>query len=321
MTVLQIPEPGRAEWREAPDPEPGPGEILLDVSGVTTCPHWDLHVFDGEPMFADRPFAYPYVAGEPGHEAVGRVAVLGDGVDDLALGQRVAVWRDPGGRRQGCYASLAPVEAAHVLPVPEALDDSDLAPLELAMCVQVTFDQLAERGGVGGARVGVSGLGPAGLIAVQLAKANGAREVVAIDPVPERRALGRELGADRVLPPERGRFSAGRAGASACDVAIDTTGLVSAIEFLIERTADTVALFGVLREPVRFPPSHWWGGFALLGYGEHNRAAAERALGRVVEGSLRLAPLVTHTLPLSRYAEGVERLRRKEAIKILFVPE
>ena len=318
MKLLQIDAPDRAVWREAPRPEPGPGEVLLKVSAVSTCPQWDLHIFGGEPMFADRPLSYPYVPGEPGHEAVGEIVALGEGVPSPALGSRVATWRDPGGRRQGCYAEFATVEAEHVLPVPEHLSDADLAPLELAMCVQVSFDQLIERGGIQGKRVGICGLGPAGLIAVQMAKAYGAREVVALDPLEDRRALALTLGADAALPPDAEAFPSGRTGALAVDTGLDTTGLKGAIEFLIARTNETVALFGVLRERVGFGPEHWWGGFALLGYGEHNRGAAERALALITSGSLRLAPLVTHTLPMSRYSEGVELLRRKEAIKVLF---
>ena len=320
MKLLQVVEPGRAEWREAPRPSPEPGEVVLKVSGISTCPHWDLHILDGEPMFEDRPLTYPYVPGEPGHEVVGEVVALGEGVSGLSVGTRVATWRDPGGRRQGCYAQYAAVDAEHVLPVPSDLDDADLAPLELAMCVQVSFDQLITRDGIRGKRVGISGLGPAGLIAVQMAKAYGAREVVAFDVLEDRRELGLQLGADTVLPPDAERFPAGRGGSMAFDTGLDTTGLKVAIEFLIERTKQTVAIFGVLREHVGFGPEHWWGGFALMGYGEHNREAAERALDLVESGSLRLAPLVTHRLPITRYHEGVDLLRSKEAIKVLFDP-
>lgn len=320
MKVLQIEQPGHAAWRDAPVPEPEDGEVLLRVSGVTTCPHWDLHILDGEPMFADRPLEYPYVSGEPGHEVVGEVVALGEGVVELTVGTRVAAWRDPGGRRQGCYAEFVAVDAEHVLAVPDDLSDADLAPLELAMCVQVSFDQLIARGGIRDKRVGISGLGPAGLIAVQMAKAYGACEVVAIDPLEERRVLGLMLGADTVLSPDAERFPAGRTNEVTLDTGLDTTGLKVAIEFLIERTNETVAIFGVLREHVGFGPEHWWGGFALLGYGEHNLGAAERALALVERGALRLAPLVTHTLPLSLYREGVELLRSKEAIKVLFKP-
>ena len=327
MYLLQVEAPGRAVWVARPRPVPQTGEVLVRVSGVTTCPHWDLHILDGVPMFEDRPLHYPYVPGEPGHEAVGEVAACGEGVEHLPVGTRVAAWRDPGGRRQGCYAQYVALAAEDVLPVPavensspdeSASDDAAWAALELAMCVQVSFDQLRARRGVRDRRVGVNGLGPAGLIAVQMAKAYGAREVVGFDPVEARRDLAAALGADRTLHPDA--FGADRAGPEALDTALDTTGLQHAVEALMHRTRETVALFGVLREAVRFGPEFWWGGFALLGYGVHNRDAARRALRLIERGALRLAPLVTHRLPLTRYREGVELLRRKRAIKVLFSP-
>ena len=58
----------------------------------------------------------------------------------------------------------------------------------------------------------------------------------------------------------------------------------------------------------------------MLGYGSHNRNAAEQAYGLIEKGNLDLAPLITRRLPLSQYTEGVSLLRNREAIKILFVP-
>lgn len=318
MKLLQVEAPGVAVWKEVPRPEPRADEVLVRITGVTTCPHWDLHILDGVPMFADRPLTYPYVPGEPGHEAVGEVVAVGAAVTELTVGMRVAAWRDPSGRRQGCYAQYVAVRAADVLPVSDDLSDAALAPLELAMCVQVSFDQLLARGAFEGKRIGISGLGPAGLIAIQMARAYGAEEVVAFDLIPERRALALELGADHALHPKT--FQEGRDGPGALDLALDTTGLKVSIEYLMAHTRKSVAIFGVLRETIDFGPAHWWGDFALLGYGEHNRAAAERALALIQAGQLDLEPLVTYRLPLTRYIEGVELLRRKTAIKVLFHP-
>ncbi|MBN1138800.1 MAG: zinc-binding dehydrogenase [Anaerolineae bacterium] len=320
MRQLQIVEPGRAVWGEAPLPQPGPGEVLVKVLGVTTCPHWDLHLMRGEPMFVGQTLTYPYTPGQPGHEATGEIAALGVGVSAPAVGTRVAVWRDPGHHRPGCYAQYVCVDVDNVIAVPEGLPVSAIAPLELAMCVQVSFDLLLPIDAVCGKRFGVSGLGPAGLVAVQMAKAYGARQVVGIDPLPARRALAARLGADRVLPPDAGAFPPSRGGDQALDAAIDCTGLKASIEFLMDRTRQAVAIFGVLREDVLFGARHW-GGLSLLGYGRHNRPAAERALGLVAQGQLDLAPLVTHTLPLDRYEEGIALLRIQEAIKICFLPQ
>ena len=81
-----------------------------------------------------------------------------------------------------------------------------------------------------------------------------------------------------------------------------------------------MTLFGVLRDHVGFGPSHWYGGFSLVGYGEHNVDSARRALDYLVAGSVRLDPLITHRMHFTEYERGVEMLARKEAIKILFSP-
>ncbi|MSU49855.1 MAG: hypothetical protein EXS37_12350 [Opitutus sp.] len=322
MKVLQIESPGRAVWKDAPVPSPAAGEVLVRVEAVATCPQWDLHIFGGQPMFPGTPLVYPYLPGQPGHEATGVVEALGAGVTTLRVGARVAVWRDTGRRPQGFYAQFNAFPADSLLEVPADLGAAEIASLELAMCVEVSFQQLAALGGIAGRRIGLSGLGPAGLVAVQLARAHGAAEVVGIDPVAERRALALALGAHRVVAPDAELWPASRGDdALTLDDAIDLTGVPASIEFLMDRTRRCVALFGVLREQVRFAPRHLFGpGLILMGYGEHNRAAAETALRFIVERTLRLAPLVTHTLPFSRYAEGVELLRRKEAIKVLFDP-
>jgi threonine dehydrogenase-like Zn-dependent dehydrogenase len=321
MKLLQIEAPGRAVWKDAPLPAPAADEVRVRIEAVATCPHWDLHILGGQPMFPGSELAFPYLPGQPGHEAVGAIDAVGAHVKDFTPGDRVAVWRDSGRRPQGCYAEYNVLRAADVIVVPKTLAAADIASLELAMCVEVSFQQLARLGGVAGRRVGLSGLGPAGLVAVQLARAHGAAEVIGIDPVPERRALAEKLGAHRTMAPDAQQWPASRSE-NALDDAIDLTGVPASIEFLMDRTRRCVALFGVLREHVHFRSAHLFGpGLILMGYGDHNRAAAETALRFITEGKLRLAPLISATLPLSRYADGVELLRRKAAIKVLFRPE
>ncbi len=320
MKILQIESPGHAGWIDAPVPTPGPGEVLVRVLGVATCPHWDLHIFGGQPMFPGMTLSYPYIPGAPGHEAAGDVVALGPGATKLRVGARVAAWRDTGKPRQGFYAQFNTFHEDDLLELPATLEFAAIASLELAMCVEVSFQQLATLGGVAGRRIGLSGLGPAGLVAVQLARAHGAAEVIGIDPLPERRALAEKLGAHRTLAPDAAAWPASRS-TGAFDDAIDLSGVPASIEFLMDRTRRCVALFGVLREDVRFASRHLFGpGLILMGYGDHNRAAAETARRFILDGQLRLAPLISATLPFTRYAEGVEQLRRKAAIKVLFDP-
>jgi threonine dehydrogenase-like Zn-dependent dehydrogenase len=319
MKQLQIEAPGTAVWKDAPLPTPGPGEVLIKVLGVATCPHWDMHIFGGQPMFPGMPLAYPYLPGQPGHEAVGEVVALGAGVTTLRVSDRVVVWRDTGKPRPGFYAQFNVFPAEDLLIVPATLPIAAIASLELAMCVEVSFQQLAALGFSLG-RVGLSGLGPAGLVAVQLARAHGAKEIIAFDPVLKRREFALALGADRAFAPHSAAWPASRS-VDALDVAIDLTGSPAAVEFLMDRTRGCVTLFGVLREEVRFASKHLFGpGLVLSGYGNHNRQAAETALRFIVAGQLKLEPLITHTFSFAQYAEAVELLREKEAIKILFEP-
>jgi threonine dehydrogenase-like Zn-dependent dehydrogenase len=287
MMSLQIMEPGKVEWRAVAIPKPQPGQILVRIEAITTCPHWDLHLMSGEPMFPGRPLPYPYAPGQPGHEAVGVVVALGDGVDDPPVGTRVAAWRDQGHNRPGCYAQYNLFEAAHLLPVPQDLP----------------------------------------VAALQMARAYGASEVVAVDPITERRTLALQLGADVAMTPDELHTIAPDPNDAAAmrsrkrfDAAVDCTGLPGSVSLLLLTTRKAVSVFGVMREPVAFGFAHWASGVALLGYGSHNREAAQRALQLVKDGKLRLEPLVTHQLPLHRYAEGVDLLRRKAAIKVAFLP-
>lgn len=320
MKILQIKEPGCAIWTDIDIPKPGKGEVLIKVTGVTTCPHWDMHILGGKPMFPGMKLEYPYLLGQPGHEAIGEVVDLGEDVSLLKIGDRVAAWRDTGKPRQGFYAQYNTFHEDDLLKVPRHLKDEEIASLELAMCVEVSFQQLAVLGGVKGRRLGISGLGPAGLLGVQMARAHGAAEVVGIDPMPERRDLAHELGAHLVLDPTHDEWPASRSY-GAMDDSIDMTGLPISIEYLMERTKRAVALFGVLREEVRFTSRQMFGpGLILMGYADHNRKAAETALQMIGEGQLKLAPLITQKMSFNDYGKGIDLLQQKKAIKILFDP-
>ncbi len=321
MKAVRYLKAGCPEIVDVPIPDPAEGQVLLKVQGVATCPQWDMHLMQGVSMVPGGTIEYPTPVGHPGHEAVGEVVRLGPEVKSLQVGDRAALWRDQGGTRDGCYAEYVLADESNLLRVSKELNVEDIASLELAMCIQVSFDQILNIGPIEGKRFGVSGLGPAGLLAVQLAKAYGAKEVVAFDPVASRRQLALSLGANRVFDPTgKDVFPDDRFSAECLEIAIDCTGLAVSVEFLLKRTREAVALFGVLREDVRFGFFQWCGGLHLLGYGKQNRFAAERALEHINSGVLRLAPLISVTFPLTDYRAGVAMLESKEAIKVCFIP-
>ncbi len=317
MKILQVMAPDEFEVREVPTPTPGPGEVLMRVEAVNTCVQWDLHLRHNEPMFVGHQFTYPYTPGQPGHEATGHVEAVGEGVTDLAPGDRICAWRDQGHDVWGCYAQFVILKAGNAIKIPEGLPAEAWASIELAMCLGAPFKGLRQVGAIEGKVFGVTGLGPAGLIAVQMAKAEGAAEVIGFDLLPERRDFALTLGADAAYDPTavsaeefplRGRLHAG----------IDCHGARASVQWLMDHTADAVALFGVQREDYTYALRH--AGLTVLGYKGHFYESAEYARDLIVAGKLNMAPLATVTLPLERYGEGIDLLDQRKALKVCYKP-
>ena len=321
MKALQVMAPREYKLLDVPVPQPGPGEVLLRVTAVATCPQWDLHLRHNEPMFIGHKFQYPYTPGQPGHEATGRIEAVGAGVTAVQVGDRVSAWRDGGHHRRGCYAQYVVHPAANVIVVPEGLPDVALAPVELAMCVGTCFRMLRDMNAIRGRCFGVGGLGPAGLVALQMARAAGAKAVYGFDPLPDRRALAERLGAAGCFDPraELAQDFPARPSGPRLESAVDCVGAKASVEFLMDRTQDVLALFGVQREDYTFAPRHN-SGLRLCGYKGHCRESAEYAVELIRQGQLDLAALVTHQLPLARYGEAIDLLEQRRAIKVCFLP-
>ncbi len=319
MKCLQITAPGEFEILDVPVPAPDEGQVLMRVEAVSTCVQWDLHCWHNEPMFLGHQFRYPYTLGRCGHEATGTIEAVGAGVTDLRPGDRVSAWRDQSENIQGAYAQFYIVPAVSAIRVPECLPAQALAPVEMAMCMATVFRMLRDMGVLQGRIFAATGLGPAGLIAIQMARAEGAAEVIGFDPLPARRELALQLGADAChdpsdldddipLRPDKPRLQ----------TSVDCVGAKQSVEFTMDATEDVVALFGVQREDYTYAPRH--GRLRLCGYKGHSREAAEYAVGLIEQGKLDLAPLVTHNLPLERYDEGTALLESRQAIKVCYWP-
>ncbi len=317
MKILQVTAPAEFQILDVPTPVPGPGQVLMRVEAVNTCVQWDLHLRHNEPMFIGHQFTYPYTPGQPGHEATGTIEAVGPQVTELQPGDRVCSWRDQGHHVWGCYAQYVILEAANALPIPAGLGPEYWASLELAMCLGTPMRNLREVGAIAGKRFGVMGLGPAGVIAAQMAKAEGAREVVGFDLIPERREFARHHGCDLCLDPHGGAPGDFPARATV-QAAIECNGARESVQWLLDHTAETVALFGVQRQDYTYEPRH--AGLTVLGYKGHFRAAAEYSRELVASGRLDMSPLATLQLPLERYNEGIELLEQRRAWKVLFQP-
>jgi propanol-preferring alcohol dehydrogenase len=197
---------------ERPVPEPGPGQVVVRMEASGLC-HTDIHAASGDwPVKPTVPFI-------PGHEGVGIVTALGEGVTSPQIGTRVAVpwlgyacgtcrycltgWetlclaqQNTGYSVDGCYAEYFTAEAAFATPVPAGIDPRVAAPLS---CAGVTTYKAVKVGNVRpGDLVLVSGIGGLGHLALQYAKIFGGT-VAAVDITDEKLQLATELGADIVI--------------------------------------------------------------------------------------------------------------------------
>ncbi len=168
-------------WQELPDPVPGPGQIRLRVHACAVC-RTDLHIVDGELPGSKRPLV-------PGHQIVGIVDRLGDGVEGIFAGDRVGVpwlgWtcgvclycisgrenlcdraKFTGYHLDGGYAELTVADARFCFPFPDGYDDDQAAPL---LCAGLIGFRAYRMTGTA-KRLGFYGFGAAAHVLIQVAR-------------------------------------------------------------------------------------------------------------------------------------------------------
>ncbi|QXM26351.1 zinc-dependent alcohol dehydrogenase family protein [Elioraea tepida] len=311
--VLDAPRsPLRLVCREVP--KPGPGQVRVRVSACAVC-RTDLHVVDGELPPQRREIV-------PGHEIVGRVEALGEGVDTLAVGDRVGIpWlgmtcgrchfcrtgrenlcaeaRFTGWHLDGGYAEHAVADARFCLPIPDGYTDVEAAPL---LCAGLIGHRALRMAGEA-RRLGLWGFGAAAHIVAQEARHEG-REVFAFTRPGDREAqdFARSLGA----------VWAGGSDESP-PVPLDAAIIFAPVGALVPAALKTVERGGVvvcagihMSDIPGFPYADLWGERVI-------RSVANLTRADGIE-FLRLAPRVpvrttVETLPLEAANEALARLR------------
>jgi propanol-preferring alcohol dehydrogenase len=198
-------------------PAPGPGQILVKTEACGVC-YTDVHAARGDwPVKPTLPFI-------PGHEAIGRVVVVGAGVTAVKMGDRVGVpwlysacghceyclsaWETVcaqaqfgGYTRNGGFAEYLLADPNYVAHVPPGLGAAEAAPL---ICAGITsYKGIKETAAKPGEWIAISGVGGLGHLAIQYAKAMGLR-VCAIDVNDGKLAHAQRLGADLLVNAEAG---------------------------------------------------------------------------------------------------------------------
>ena len=332
MRAAILVAPGRIETRDAPDPEPGPEDVVVRVARCGIC-GTDLHIFDGA-YSADR---LPLI---PGHEIVGTVERAGAAVRGLKAGDRVVVDNAIGCGRcyycrrneilncpemaqlgihvDGGFAERVRVPERLAIPIPEGM------PFDLAALTEPLACVVRAQKKIGlslGESVLVIGGGPIGNLHVQLARLLGAAPVIVAELNPVRAKLAEDCGADIVVTDPDRLEGAVRAatGGRGVDVAIESVGAIPLYETALRliRPGGRVAAFGLTGADARLAVSpldivlreqEIRG--SVAGMGEDMR----QALTLLAHGRIETAPFRRETRPLDGLAQAIHDFRRDPSL-------
>jgi 2-desacetyl-2-hydroxyethyl bacteriochlorophyllide A dehydrogenase len=337
MKAYRMIATGQAELEDVPEPKPNEAEVVVRPTVVGVCAT-DLHVLyhGGLVKESDLPLTL-------GHEFAGEVVEVREPQtasyptiqQPIMQGARVAV--EPlvpcyecfhcrqgrlnlclrmshlGISRDGCMAEYVSVPASRVVPIPDGVPDDAGALIELFACA-VNFVEKAQL--APGDITVVVGAGPAGLATVQCAVAAGAAEVVAVDPIEERRDLARACGATAVVgASEEARTAVMDATNDVgADVVFDCVGSSEAVNeaLRLSRRGGRVVLVG-------FPPGPITVESEVIVTGELRVIGAfasawdfDRAISWTSKGKIKPELMITKQVPFDQTVQALETARNDQ---------
>jgi propanol-preferring alcohol dehydrogenase len=254
---------------EVETPVPGPGEVLVKVQACGVC-HSDLHLALGDWDMLRGITKMPLIGG---HEIAGVVSAVGEGVTDLAIGDRVGVpwlhWtcgeceyclagretlcnkqKITGCMVDGGFAEYVKAPASHAAKLPADLTAEEAAPL---LCAGLTVYKALKNSGIEkGQRLAVFGVGGLGHLAVQIGHAMGA-QVCAIDIADDKLELARSLGAEWTVNAATEQVPKKVRAIGGAHVALVTSASAAAYETALRvlRKGGTLAVVGMPNEPFK----------------------------------------------------------------------
>jgi len=318
MRAMVLDAPGRPlRPADLPDPEPGDGEVALEVAACGVC-RTDLHVVDGELEEPKLPLV-------PGHQIVARVVAEGPGAERYGVGARVGVpwlgWtcgecrfcrsgrenlcdraRFTGYQRDGGYAAMAVADERFCFPLPDSYPDLQAAPLLCAGLIGFRSLRLAGDP----ERLGLYGFGAAAHIVCQVARHEG-RRVFAFTRAGDEQAqafaleLGAEWAGDSMGPPPE-----------ELDAAIIFAPIGDLVPAALRAVGKggTVVCGGIHMSPIpELPYELLWGERVLRSVANLTRADGNEFLELAPRAGVRTE---VEAFPLARANDALDRLRAGE---------
>jgi 2-desacetyl-2-hydroxyethyl bacteriochlorophyllide A dehydrogenase len=318
------------EPREAPEPEPGPGEVVVRVLTCGVC-FTDVKIARGRMPFSAG-LRLPHV---PGHEVFGEV-VSSDPSGLVDRGTRAVVYQYwPCGRCAACrrgddalctdlkgwlgfasdggFRELIVVPADRLIPVPASIDPLAAAPMSCA--IGTAYRAVITRGGVGpGNHVAVIGLGGVGIHAAQIAAAAGGH-VLGFDVHEPTLRTARELGLDARHAIDEGAAAELR-GNGGRDVVVDTVGVASSLELAdrLVRPGGTIVVVGYAPESSATLPTPRLVLDEIDVRGSRYASRAEMARGVAMVAAGLVHPVIGLVRPLESANEALDALEAGDVV-------
>ena len=308
---------GKYKILDVPLPEPGPRQVRVRLEGCGVCAS-NLTPWEGPEWMQ-----FPTEPGALGHEGWGIVDALGEGVDAVQLGDRVAFLSDH------AYAEYDLAEAPRVVGIPDALKELDL-PLEPLGCAMNIFRRSDMREGQ---TVAIIGIGFLGAILVRLANEAGAR-VIAISRRRESLELARSMGAAQTIPMDDHWRIVDRirelTNGTFCDRVIEAVGKQWPLDLAAELTREggRLIIAGYHQDgPRQVNMQLWnWRGFDVINAHERDPQVALQGMrdgvAAIESGLIDPKLLITHRYPLDELGAALDATRDKPRnfVKAVVVP-
>jgi L-iditol 2-dehydrogenase len=351
MKAWVLGDPDQLHLRDKPVPVPKRAEVLVRIDAVAICAT-DLEIIHGgspASIGGGLPFNKNFT---PGHEYMGTVAALGPEVDEFEIGERISVEIHAGcGQckrcRQGMYTSclnygkpekghrangfttdggFAEYAVNHINTVERVPDSMSDAEATLVVTAGTSMYGLTELGGlVSGESVVVIGPGPIGLLAVAVAKALGASPVILTGTRDKRLAIGKQLGADRVININNENavdVVKQLTGGIGADYVVECAGTEATIEQAIHMTnrGGKICLAAFPHDPVTTDLAHLVkNNIYVYGIRGEGKSATRRAMALMAEKRFDASKIHTHTFALADLPTALKYARERidDAIKVV----
>jgi len=336
MDALVKPIAGKGlELRRVPVPEPRTGEVLIKIRKTAIC-GTDVHIYNWDP-WAQLHIKPPMTIG---HEYVGEIAALGEGVTGLSVGQRVSgeghltcgrcrncrtgniQWckdtNSVGVDRDGAFAEYLCIPATNVIAIADDLPEDVVAFFDAfgnATHASLMFDLVGED-------VLITGAGPIGIISAGICRFAGARRIVITDVNDYRLDLAKRMGATAAVNIQRDdlrQVMHEQGLVEGFDVGLEMSGNGAAFDQMISvmRNGGKISLLGIANKPLQVNMNDIiCRGLTLQGiYGR--KMDNWHKMSSMVQGGLDLQPVITHRFRYTEFEKGFDAMNSGLSGKVI----